>query len=131
MGHLLEGDGRTVYASGDTDLFDAMGSLGDRGLDVALLPVWGWGPNLGSGHLDPERAAQAVARLRPRVAVPVHWGTFAPAGSTVAPRLGRRMRRLLVEPPRSFAAHVAVRAPATTVLVTQPGGRAALPARVA
>ena len=38
---------------------------GDRaaGLDAALLPVWGWGPRLGPGHLDPERAAAAAALL--------------------------------------------------------------------
>ena len=30
-------------------------------LDVALLPVWGWGPKVGPGHMDPERAARAAA----------------------------------------------------------------------
>ena len=77
-----------VYAAGDTDLFDGMAGLPSP--DVALLPVWGWGPTLGPGHLDPVRAAEAVARLRPRVAVPVHWGTFALAGLVRAPgRAGR------------------------------------------
>jgi L-ascorbate metabolism protein UlaG (beta-lactamase superfamily) len=57
VGHLVEGAGSTVYASGDTDLFDGMRLLGARGVDVTLLPVWGWGPTLGPGHLDPERAA--------------------------------------------------------------------------
>mgnify|MGYP003942199099 CR=1 FL=1 len=49
-------------------------------LDLALLPVWGWGPRLGSGHLDPARAVDAVARLRPRVAIPMHWGSFGVYG---------------------------------------------------
>src|SRR4051812_49647923 len=66
MGHLISGAGRTVYASGDTDLFDSMTFLGDMGIDVALLPVWGWGPNLGHGHLDPHRAAAAAGRPPPR-----------------------------------------------------------------
>ena len=70
---------------------------------MALLPVWGWGPSLGPGHLDPLRAAEAVARVRPRVAVPVHWGTLALPGSTVVPPVRARMRRLLSEPPRTFA----------------------------
>ena len=40
-------------------------------IDVALLPVWGWGPTLGRGlHLDPQRAAQALRLIRPRAAVP-------------------------------------------------------------
>ena len=56
-----------------------MAALDDE-LDLALLPVWGWGPNLGPGHLDPERAARAAAMLSPRVAVPIHWGTFFPLG---------------------------------------------------
>src|SRR3712207_288330 len=59
VGHLLEGAGQTVYVSGDTDLFDGMHILGERGVDIALLPVWGWGPTLGPGHLDPDRAAEA------------------------------------------------------------------------
>ena len=50
-------------------------------LDVALVPVWGWGPSVGPGHLDPERAAQAVALLRPRVAIPIHWGTYRVMGA--------------------------------------------------
>ena len=126
MGHLITAGGRTVYAAGDTDLFDGMGALPD--LDVALLPVWGWGPTLGPGHLNPERAARAVALLRPRVAVPVHWGTLALAWLARAPgRAGARMRRLLVDPPREFAAAVADLGLPTRVAVTTPGHDVALP----
>jgi L-ascorbate metabolism protein UlaG (beta-lactamase superfamily) len=70
---------RTVYFPGDTDLFPGMDELAGR-LDVALLPVWGWGATIGPGHMDPQRAAEAVARLRPKLAIPIHWGTFYPAG---------------------------------------------------
>ena len=49
-------------------------------VDVALLPVGGWGPYLGEGHLDAGRAAEALARLAPRSAVPVHYGTYWPIG---------------------------------------------------
>ena len=132
VGHLLRGDGVTVYAAGDTDLFPAMAGLGDDGVDVALLPVWGWGPSLGPGHLDPAGAAEAVQLLRPQVAVPVHWGTFAMAGLASLPNPHRaRMRALLVEPPRRFAAAVdaatSVGGPVTQVLVTPPGSPVALP----
>jgi L-ascorbate metabolism protein UlaG (beta-lactamase superfamily) len=65
-----------VYFAGDTDLFEGMREL--RGtVDVALLPVWGWGPSVGEGHLDPQRAAQAAAMIGPALAIPIHWGTFA------------------------------------------------------
>ncbi|MGY1856569.1 MBL fold metallo-hydrolase [Modestobacter sp. SYSU DS0290] len=128
VGHLLQGGGRTVYAAGDTDLFPGMTDLGAEGIDVAALPVWGWGPTLGPGHLDPERAAEAVRLLRPRVAVPVHWGTLAVAGITQLPSPWRaRMRTLLTEPPRRFAAAVAAAAPATAVALTEPGAPVRLP----
>jgi L-ascorbate metabolism protein UlaG (beta-lactamase superfamily) len=134
VGYLLEGDGSTVYVSGDTGLFDGMALLAERDVDVALLPVWGWGPNLGPGHLDPAGAADAAALIRPRIAVPVHWGTLAVAGMTTLPSpLRGRMRRLLVDPPHSFAAEVAARGLDTQVLVTAPGRpvELALPAAAA
>ncbi|MCW2633732.1 MAG: Zn-dependent hydrolase of the beta-lactamase fold-like protein [Blastococcus sp.] len=129
LGHLIQGTGTTVYASGDTGLFDGMAVLTRFDVDVALLPVWGWGPTLGPGHLDPAGTAEAVARIRPRIAVPVHWGTFAVAGLTSLPSpLRGRMRRLLVDPPREFAAAVAARGLATRVAVTEPGRPVALSA---
>jgi L-ascorbate metabolism protein UlaG (beta-lactamase superfamily) len=129
VGHLVSGGGTTVYAAGDTDLFPGMAELGDEGIEVALLPVWGWGPTLGPGHLDPAGAAQAVQLLRPGVAVPVHWGTFALAGLTSLPNPWRaRMRALLTEPPRRFAAAVAAATSVTSVALTQPGSPVVLPA---
>ena len=121
MGHLLEAGGTRVYASGDTDLFDGMAALGP--LDVALLPVWGWGPDARARPPRPgPRRAWPSTRLRPRVVVPVHWGTFALAGLTAVPGgPGARMRRLLVHPPRVFAATVAAGASGTHVAVTEPG----------
>ena len=67
----------SAYFAGDTDLFADMEKIRGDGLDLALLPVWGWGPRLPAGHLDPTTAARAAALLEPRVAVPIHWGTFA------------------------------------------------------
>lgn len=117
LGFVIEGDGARIYFPGDTDLFDGMERIGDGGLDVALLPVWGWGPSLGPGHLDPERAARAAALLRPRVVVPIHWGTLLPVTST-----GRAShQRLLVDPPQEFARHCARLAPDVEVRVLQPG----------
>lgn len=77
VGYVISGS-KSVYFAGDTDLFDEMDGLVPE-LDVALIPVWGWGANVDKGlHLDPERAAEAVRRLRPRIAIPIHWGTLAP-----------------------------------------------------
>jgi L-ascorbate metabolism protein UlaG (beta-lactamase superfamily) len=73
LGYVVQGS-TTVYFAGDTDLFDGMGEIGP--VDVAILPVSGWGARLPAGHLDPRGAAETLRLLRPKVAVPVHWGTF-------------------------------------------------------
>jgi L-ascorbate metabolism protein UlaG (beta-lactamase superfamily) len=117
IGYVLSGSS-AVYFAGDTDLFDAMERL--RGtVDVALLPVWGWGARLGPGHLDPDRAATAAAIIAPTVAIPIHWGTLA---------LGRPARRPTdpERPAREFAAIVKRRAPGVEVRVLVPGERLAL-----
>ena len=78
LGYVIEGTARTYFA-GDTGLFDEMAEEVGA-VDVALLPVGGWGPYLGEGHLDAGRAAEALARLLPCSAVPVHYGTYWPIG---------------------------------------------------
>ncbi|MFG2287240.1 MBL fold metallo-hydrolase [Streptomyces sp. NPDC048595] len=78
LGYVVHGRARTYFA-GDTGLFEELAEeVGP--CDVALLPVGGWGPFLGPGHLDARRAAQAAARLAPSCAVPVHYGTYWPIG---------------------------------------------------
>ncbi|MCQ9177859.1 MBL fold metallo-hydrolase [Streptomyces sp. IBSBF 2953] len=78
LGYVIEGRARTYFA-GDTGLFEEMAEeVGP--VDAALLPVGGWGPYLGEGHLDAGRAAEAVRRLAPENAVPVHYGTYWPIG---------------------------------------------------
>ncbi len=116
LGYLLEGPSR-VYFAGDTDLFPEMGELAGR-VDVAALPVWGWGPRVPAGHLDPGRAARAVALIKPRIAVPIHWGTlFA---------VGVRRRVDPFAPARAFAGAVARLAPEVEVRVLAPGQRLTL-----
>ena len=111
LGFVLEA-GVRVYFAGDTDLFDGMSEIGP--VDLALLPVAGWGPELGNGgHLDPESAARAAALIRPKVAVPIHWGTLHPRG--------RRLGDWFTEPGRRFAAHAAELAPDVDVRVLAPG----------
>ena len=118
LGYVIRGDGRTVYFAGDTDLFDEMADIGP--VDLALLPVWGWGPSVGEGHLDPEKAARAVQLVRPRVVVPIHWGTFYPVGV-------RRLRPgPLAEPPHELARLVAAQAPEVEVRVLEPGSETSL-----
>lgn len=78
LGYRVDGS-PSVWFAGDTDLYDDLAGRVGR-VDLALVPVGGWGPNLGPGHLDPARAAEAVRRVGARAAVPVHFGTFWPVG---------------------------------------------------
>lgn len=124
LGYVVASGAERVYFAGDTDLFDGMAHIGAVGLDVALLPIAGWGPRLGPGHLDPERAARAAALLRPAVAVPIHWGTLAPAHV-----VGRRtLAALLTAPAAAFAEAMARQAPDVRPTILAPGGTLPLPA---
>ena len=91
LGYVAEGS-TSVYFAGDTDLFGGMAELGQ--VDVAVLPVSGWGSRLPAGHLDASRAAEALRLLRPKIAVPVHWGTFrTPFGARLGDRPAREFAR--------------------------------------
>jgi L-ascorbate metabolism protein UlaG (beta-lactamase superfamily) len=109
LGYTITGN-RRIYFAGDTELFGGMAEIG-RGLDVALVPIWGWGPSAGRGHLDPRRAAEALRLLRPLLAVPIHWGTYAPLG------FGRLQTALLADPVTAFRRHAAELAPEVDVHV--------------
>lgn len=108
LGFVVSGS-RSIYFAGDTGLFAGMSALAGS-LDVALLPVAGWGSKLGAGHLDPVRAAQALRLLRPRVAVPIHWGTFSPLHQSAS-----------ADPPGTFLRHAAELAPQVEVRILEPG----------
>jgi L-ascorbate metabolism protein UlaG (beta-lactamase superfamily) len=106
LGFVLRGSDAVVWFAGDTGLFDAMDAIGP--VDVAVVPVGGWGPTLGPHHLDPEQAAEAVRRVRARDAIPVHYGTFWPLGlRALAPD---QFRRKCLDPGRRFAEALGVAA---------------------
>jgi L-ascorbate metabolism protein UlaG (beta-lactamase superfamily) len=114
LGYVVSGS-KSVYFAGDTDLYDEMSELGP--VDVGLIPIWGWGPSLGrGGHLDPVRAAEAVARIRPGLVVPIHWGTYFPI------HLGLTGRPGFVDvPPLEFAAALRENGAEARVEVLRPG----------
>jgi L-ascorbate metabolism protein UlaG (beta-lactamase superfamily) len=120
VGYAVLGS-RRVYFAGDTDLFPEMEGLVPD-LDLALVPIWGWGPSLGRGaHLDPEGAARAIALVQPATAVPIHWGTYAPL------YLGlRAVPAYLAEPQAAFSEAAARLAPGVAVRVLSPGEALAL-----
>jgi len=113
LGYLVTGT-QTIYFPGDTDIFPGMANLAEN-LDIALLPVWGWGPNLGPGHMNPKRAAEALTLLQPGIAIPIHWGTFYPV------LLGWVRRQLMIEPPRLFKQYAHKIKPDVDVKILTPG----------
>jgi L-ascorbate metabolism protein UlaG (beta-lactamase superfamily) len=67
LGFLIKMDGTTVYHAGDTDFIPEMKSIR---CDIALLPV------SGTYVMTAEEAAEAAAALKPRIAVPMHYGAI-------------------------------------------------------
>jgi L-ascorbate metabolism protein UlaG (beta-lactamase superfamily) len=113
LGFVVEGAGRTWYA-GDTGLFGEMCELAP--LDLALVPVGGWGPTLHAhGHLDAHAAAEALRLVKASWAVPVHYGTFWPIG------MSRFRPHMFSAPGEQFASHAAHTAPNTRVRVLAQG----------
>jgi L-ascorbate metabolism protein UlaG (beta-lactamase superfamily) len=113
VGYVIGGSQR-IYFAGDTDLFDGMADLAP--LDIALVPVAGWGLKVGPGHLDARAAAESLRLLRPRIAVPIHWGTYA--------RIGRRPDP---DPPEDFRRAAADIASDVSVSILRPGETLTLP----
>jgi len=109
----ITGGGRRVWFPGDTGLHEQMCTLGP--VDLGLVPVGGWGPSLGPGHLDPSRATEATRRVGIAHVVPVHYGTFWPVG------LDRVRPDLFAPPGAEYAARCAAVCPATAVHVLTHG----------
>lgn len=68
VGYVVNMNGKRVYHAGDTDRIPEMESLKD--IDVALVPV------SGTYVMTAEEAAEAVNRMKPKVAIPIHYGSI-------------------------------------------------------
>jgi L-ascorbate metabolism protein UlaG (beta-lactamase superfamily) len=113
LGYRIDGS-PSVWFAGDTDLYDELAvEVGQ--VDLALVPVGGWGPNLGPGHLDPGRAVEATRLVGASAVVPVHFGTFWPVGCDwLRPDL-------FLPPGAQFAAGMALTDPDVRVDLLVPG----------
>jgi len=67
VGYIFTVGGVTYYHAGDTDVIPEMETVKT---DIAFLPVGG------TYTMTADEAAQAVALIKPKVAVPIHWGTI-------------------------------------------------------
>ena len=66
VGFIIESEGKRIYHAGDTDLIPEMSDLGE--ITVALLPVGG------KCTMNAGEAADAVKIIKPKIAVPMHFG---------------------------------------------------------
>jgi L-ascorbate metabolism protein UlaG (beta-lactamase superfamily) len=117
-GHLVRVGGVRVWIAGDTALFDAMAAIPDLAggpIDLAVVPIGGWGPRLSGGHLDPADAAEACRLVGAATAIPYHWGTFHLPGAAERPA------GWMSRPGEQFPAELARHAPGCRPLVLAPG----------
>ena len=101
VGFVIKGEGRTIYHAGDTALFSDMALIPRLygPVDVALLPIGGY------YTMGPLEAAEAVALIKPKAVVPMHYGTFP----------------VLVRDAGEFAKLVSEKSPETDVIALRPG----------
>ncbi len=118
MGHMIEGS-RSVYFAGDTDVFDGMTELGP--VDVALLPIWGWGPSIGDGHMSPKEAADAARLVQASLAIPIHWGTYFPFQNAL-----RGVPSFVEWPAQDFVKRMESVAPEAEVRLLRPGEKTSI-----
>jgi L-ascorbate metabolism protein UlaG (beta-lactamase superfamily) len=82
LGYVVEGTARTWFAGDTGPDVDLGADVGE--VDVALVPVGGWGPvsrsSVRGEHLGPVDAAETVQRVGAALAVPIHYGTMWPSG---------------------------------------------------
>ena len=67
MGYLLDLDGQRVFIAGDTDKTKENSVVQ---CDIALVPVGG------KFTMDPKEAADLINTIRPKAAIPTHYGTI-------------------------------------------------------
>ena len=125
-GHLVRSPSGIIWVAGDTELFpemDQLAGLAGGPIDVAIVPVGGWGARLSAGHLGPEQAAVACRLAAARVAIPVHWHTLHRPGARHWPR------GWMQSAGPEFAAALAREAPSCRALVLEVGESITIPGR--
>jgi L-ascorbate metabolism protein UlaG (beta-lactamase superfamily) len=75
LGFVVQMDGTTVYHAADADFIPEMEHIQ---CDIALLPV------SGTYVMTAEEAAQAVAAIKPKIAVPMHYGAIVGSDADAA-----------------------------------------------
>ena len=64
LGFIISTNDITIYHAGDTDLIPEMNNYN---VDIALVPI------SGTYVMDSEQAVEAIKRIKPKVAIPMHY----------------------------------------------------------
>ena len=67
---IITNEGKTIYHAGDTTVFSEMQLIGQRGIDLAMLPIGDYYTMGIDGSL------QAIGLLNPKAVIPMHYNTF-------------------------------------------------------
>jgi L-ascorbate metabolism protein UlaG (beta-lactamase superfamily) len=117
LGYVVSGS-RSVYFAGDTAFFSGIADVWPERLDLALLPIAGIGPLMPEfKHMSPRHAVKAMELLRPRLVVPIHWGTYHLPGTALF-RFGPDFHR---RAPFLFMAQAAALEPDVHTVMLRPG----------
>lgn len=128
--YLLESPHWSCFFAGDTALVGDTHTLVERHLhetgrelDLALLPIghapW-WKPGFRRGHLTTDDALELFDRLKARILVPYHWGTFHHVTSRAHDAIDR-LRGQLVTYPRQHLVRVVEPGQSLTIEPRLPG----------
>lgn len=122
LGYVVSGT-RSVYFAGDTGFFSGIADVWPERLDLAMLPIAGIGPLMPEfKHMSPRHAVKAMDLLRPRIVVPIHWGTYHLPGTAIF-RLGPDFHR---RAPYLFMAQAAALEPDVHAVLLRPGEQLSL-----
>jgi len=117
LGYVISGS-RSVYFAGDTAFFSGIADIWPERLDLALLPIAGIGPLMPEfKHMSPRDAVKAMGLLRPRLVVPIHFGTYHLPGTALF-RFGPDFHR---RAPFLFMAQAADLEPDVHTVLLRPG----------
>jgi L-ascorbate metabolism protein UlaG (beta-lactamase superfamily) len=73
LGFIIDIAGKRVYHAGDTDVIPEMRDI--TNIDIALFPVGG------TYTMNAEEAVEAAELIRPKIAIPMHYGSIVGTAS--------------------------------------------------
>jgi L-ascorbate metabolism protein UlaG (beta-lactamase superfamily) len=78
--YIIKGKNKTIYFAGDSAYGSHFADIARlfQKIDIALMPIGAYRPDyiMKSNHMSPEESAHASNDLKPKLFIPMHYGTF-------------------------------------------------------